>query len=188
MSSISNKYDINQTSTGPNNVFANPNNVAPANGIESGIISSVSGFRVTNSFSVCTTRGHRSLTVARAISADQASSIASAQIVRLRFRPAFPGGATTIAVRANHLQPRHLNNPFLVRSTTRVRDFKLIAKTNTNVESWYVQDDWRLTKNFQFNLGVRWDMQQANGNEGSYLKLNNLFDDLQPRIGFSWDP
>ena len=33
-----------------------------------------------------------------------------------------------------------------------------------------------LTKNFQFNLGVRWDMQQANGNEGSYLKLNNLFD------------
>ena len=45
-----------------------------------------------------------------------------------------------------------------------------------------------MTKNFQFNLGVRWDLQQANGNEGSYLKLNNLFDNLQPRIGFSWDP
>jgi hypothetical protein len=81
-----------------------------------------------------------------------------------------------------------LNNPFLVRATTRVRDFKLIAKTSTWVESFYVQDDWRMSKNFQLNLGVRWDLQQANGNEGSYLKLNDLFDTLQPRVGFSWDP
>jgi outer membrane receptor protein involved in Fe transport len=81
-----------------------------------------------------------------------------------------------------------LNNPFLIRASTRVRDFQLVAKTSTWVESWYVQDDWRLTKNFQLNLGVRWDLQQANGNEGTYLKLNDLFDTLQPRIGFSWDP
>ena len=54
-----------------------------------------------------------------------------------------------------------MNNPFLVRNTTRIRDFKLIAKTKTDVESFYVQDDWRVTKNFQFNIGVRWDLQQA---------------------------
>jgi hypothetical protein len=76
----------------------------------------------------------------------------------------------------------------LMRSSTRVRDFELVAKTSTWVESFYVQDDWRMTKNFQLNLGVRWDLQQANGNEGSYLKLNDLFDTLQPRVGFSWDP
>jgi len=39
------------------------------------------------------------------------------------------------------------------------------------------------------NLGVRWDLQQAyDANGGLYLKLNDLFDTLQPRIGFSWDP
>jgi hypothetical protein len=91
-----------------------------------------------------------------------------------------------------------LNNPFLVRTTTRVRDFKLVASTHTDVESWYIQDDWRITKNFQANLGVRWDLQQAYGNEGLFcstpeeggqcMKLNNLFDTLQPRLGFSWDP
>ena len=50
-----NKYDINQTSTGPSQTFANPLGIAlspkadPTN-------NSVNGFRVTNNFSVCTTR------------------------------------------------------------------------------------------------------------------------------------
>jgi len=173
-----NKYDINQTSTGPTNVFANTNNIAPANGSNPSNVS-VSGFRVTNSFSVCTTRG-------TVITCPSQSAInilnASATAGTL------PAGFTLNTTPTTITSAEALNNPFLVRSTTRVRDFKLIAKTNTSVESWYVQDDWRLTKDFQLNLGVRWDMQQANGNEGSYLKLNNLFDDLQPRIGFSWDP
>ncbi|MEO8042478.1 MAG: TonB-dependent receptor, partial [Acidobacteriota bacterium] len=82
-----------------------------------------------------------------------------------------------------------LSNPFLVRTTTRVRDFKLVAKTQTDVESFYVQDDWRVARNLQFNIGVRWDYQQSQGNGGvSYLKLNDWFDNLQPRVGFSWDP
>ena len=62
------------------------------------------------------------------------------------------------------------------------------ADTSTDVESWYVQDDWKVTKTLQLNVGVRWDLQQAYGNNRrTYLKLNNLFDDLQPRIGFVWD-
>jgi len=44
-------------------------------------------------------------------------------------------------------------------------------------------------KNLQFNIGARWDYQQAYGDGGvTYLKLNNWFDNLQPRLGFSWDP
>ena len=81
-----------------------------------------------------------------------------------------------------------MNNPFLVRTSTRVRDFKLIAQTETDVEGFYIQDDWKVTKDLQFNLGARWDYQQARGNGGvSYLKLNNWFDNLQPRLGFIWD-
>ena len=57
------------------------------------------------------------------------------------------------------------------------------------MESFYVQDDWRIMKNLQINLGVRWDFQQSYGNAGkTYLKLNNWKDNLQPRLGFSWDP
>ena len=76
-----------------------------------------------------------------------------------------------------------------MRLTTRVRDFQLNAQTQTDVESFYFQDDWRVTKSLQFNIGARWDYQQArDANGGTYLKFNNLFDNLQPRIGFSWDP
>ena len=63
------------------------------------------------------------------------------------------------------------------------------AQTETDVESFYVQDDWRVRNNLQFNIGVRWDLQQARDAAGnSYLKLNNLWHNLQPRLGFSWDP
>jgi outer membrane receptor protein involved in Fe transport len=173
-----NKYDINQRSTGPSNVFGNPNNVGLNNGTDIDN-RTVSGFRVTNNYSVCTTRG-------TVITCPSSSAIAILQAAATA--GTLPAGYTLNTTPTSITAAEALNNPFLVRSTTRVRDFKLVAKTSTWVESFYVQDDYRLTKNFQLNLGVRWDLQQANGNEGSYIKLNNLFDDLQPRIGFSWDP
>jgi len=176
-----NKYDIDQRSTGPSGTFANPLAVGPNNGSNPDNIT-VSGYRVTNNWLVCTTRG--TLIVCPVT---QSASGASAGAGILSGLGTLPAGITGVTI-GTITAAEALNNPFLVRNTTRVRDFKLIAKTSTSVESWYVQDDWRLTKNFQLNLGVRWDLQQANGNEGSYLKLNNLFDTLQPRIGFSWDP
>src|SRR4029078_13460634 len=79
-------------------------------------------------------------------------------------------------------------NPFILRNTTRVRDFELVGGTYTNVESFYVGDDWKFAKNFQLSFGIRWDYQQAYGNDSStYLKFNNFDDNAAPRFGFIWD-
>ena len=170
-----NQYNINQTSTGPSNVFANPLAVAPSNGSNPSNVS-VSGFRVTNNFSVCTTIG----TVITCPSQTAVNALLSPGVV-------LPAGYTVNPVATAITSDQALNNPFLVRTSTRVRDFKLVAKTHTSVESFYVQDDYKIAKNIQINLGARWDYQQANGNEGAYLKLNSFKDNFQPRVGFIWD-
>jgi len=176
-----NKYDINQLSSGPNAVFANPLLVGANNGTDLAN-RSVTGYRTTNNWLVCTTRG-----TAIVCPVTQSASGASAGAGILSGLTTLPAGITSIQI-GPITTAEALNNPFLVRNTTRVRDFELVAKTNTDVESWYVQDDYKVAKNFQLNIGVRWDFQQANGNEGAYLKLNNWFDNLQPRLGFTWDP
>jgi outer membrane receptor protein involved in Fe transport len=174
-----NKYDINQVSTGPSNTFTNPNNIRPSNGVDADN-RAVSGFRVTNNYSVCTTIG-------TVITCPSSTAVAILQAAATA--GTLPAGYTLNPVATPITAAQALNNPFLVRTTTRVRDFKLIAQTETDVESFYVQDDWRVARNLQFNIGVRWDYQQARGNGGvSYLKLNNWFHNLQPRLGFSWDP
>ena len=168
-----NKYDIFQTSSGPSRTFANPLNQSPTAPAD---WRTVNGFRVTNNFTVCTTVG-------TVITCPNATAIAI-----LRNAP-LPAGYTLNTTVTPITAAQALNNPFLVRTTTRVRDFTLNAQTRTDVESFYLQDDWRLQKNLQVNLGVRWDYQQAYGNEGvNYLKLNNWFHNLQPRLGVSWDP
>ena len=189
-----NKYDINQLSTGPTNVFANPLLVGNNNGTDLGN-RSVSGFRVTNNFTVCTTRiiSGVGTVVCPSVSAINAFNALPAASRPVGFTAnavcTVSAGLACTAPVANLTSAEALNNPFLIRGSTRVRDFKLNAKTNTKVESFYFQDDWRVVKNLQFNVGVRWDYQQAYGNSGvTYLKLNNWFDNLQPRIGFSWDP
>mgnify|MGYP003694169445 CR=1 FL=1 len=57
------------------------------------------------------------------------------------------------------------NNPFIIRNTTRVRDFELVGKTYTNAEAFYVQDDYKFARDFQFSIGARWDYEQAYNNE-----------------------
>ena len=172
-----NAYDIDQLSTGPSVVFANPNGVAFNNGSDLAN-RSVSGFRVTNNFSVCTTRG----TVITCPSSTPIAALMSPGVTLPAGYTVNPAATPITAAELN-------NNPFLVRTSTRVRDFKLNANTKTDVQSFYVQDDWKVARNLQLNIGVRWDLQQAYGDQGvTYLKLNNLWDTLQPRLGFIWDP
>jgi outer membrane receptor protein involved in Fe transport len=188
-----NIYDINQVSTGPSGVFANPLAVAPGNGSNPDNVT-VSGYRVTNNFTVCTTRviGGVATPVCPSVAAMNAFNA-----LPIASRPAAltanavcttSSGATCVAPVANLTTAEALNNPFLIRGSTRVRDFKLVADTTTAVQGIYFQDDIKVHKNLQINVGIRFDFQQAKGNDGvDYLKLNNWKDNAQPRIGFIWD-
>lgn len=177
-----NIYEINQRSTGPSGQFPNPLNVTSA---QTGAVVpddySVSGYRVTNNWTVCTTRVISGTGTVVCPTASAANAFNALPVANR------PTGFTANAITGTLTAAEVLNNPFLIRGSTRVRDFKLVADTNTAVESFYFQDDYRVTKNLQFNLGLRWDFQQANGNEGRYLELNNFWHNMQPRVGLIWD-
>jgi hypothetical protein len=100
------------------------------------------------------------------------------------------GGPTSVSTNAAVISSL-TTNPFLIRTSTRVRDFRLVTgagDTYTNVESFYIQDDYKINRNIQLNLGLRWDYQQAYGSGSqSYLKLNNFWNNIQPRVGFIYD-
>ena len=166
-----NIYNINRTSTGPAQDFGNPQNLTFAGGADN---NQLTGFRVTNNFSVCATRNNQ-IVCPSAVTAARAALIASAA----GYAGAIQGSIT--ADEAN-------NNPFLVLGSTRVRDFKNIADTRTNVQSFYLQDEFKLTRNIMLLGGLRWDFQQGIGNNDvTYIKLNQFFWNMQPRVGVTWD-
>ncbi|MGH9819918.1 MAG: carboxypeptidase regulatory-like domain-containing protein, partial [Pyrinomonadaceae bacterium] len=133
-----NKYNILQDSTGPSNVFDNPLAVGNNNGTDLDN-RTVTGFRVTNNFEVCTIRGSVIVCPTNGALAGPLPSYSAQNLEALRLAGgALPGGATSVTtgtVTADELN----NNPVLVRLTTRVRDFSLNAQTKTNVESFYLQ-------------------------------------------------
>jgi outer membrane receptor protein involved in Fe transport len=168
-----NIYNINQASTGPSQTFSDPLHLIPAGSA----INNVNGYRTTNSFAVCTQRSAQIV-------------CPSASSTNILFNAVAAGaipGATSV-VTNTITTDEALNHPFLVRTATSLRDFQLHAETDSRVESFYLQDDYRLTNNFQVNFGVRWDYQQSIGNNGvNYLKLDNFMDNAQPRLGVIWD-
>jgi outer membrane receptor protein involved in Fe transport len=168
-----NIYSIAQQLTGPSVAFPG-----------GGDVSSVNGYRVTNNFGVCAVVGTQIV-----CPTTSAFNVANA----LFLGGGAPAGITGV-VNNPGVSAAALNAaPFLVRVTTRVRDFELNApNTYTDVESFYVQDDYKISRNVQFNVGFRWDYQQAAGNAAggetqSYLKLNSFMDNIQPRIGLIYD-
>jgi outer membrane receptor protein involved in Fe transport len=170
-----NIYNINTASSGPAVTFANPLDVPFGAGVGPDALQT-QGYRVTNNFSVCTTRGAQIVCPSSAATA----VLTSPGVV-------LPTGLTSVATGAI-TEAEAFGNPFLVRLTTRVRDFQLHADTYTSVEGFYVQDDFKILNNLQLNLGLRWDYQQAYSEGGaSYIKLNDFVSNTQPRIGVVWD-
>jgi outer membrane receptor protein involved in Fe transport len=184
-----NIYKILTRSSGPARTFADPfgQEILDSNGNpvppEHRSTNMPGGIRVTNNFGVCI-----------AVSATTVNCPSAALTTRLSAAVAAgqgPAGITTVSTVA--LTPAQLastTNPILVLSSVRVRDFFLNTgddSTNTRVESFYIQDDFKISKNVQFNFGLRWDYQQAFGTSSTYLKLNNFKDNLQPRVGLIWD-
>jgi outer membrane receptor protein involved in Fe transport len=183
-----NKYDINTLSSGPavTYAFAPGNLNAGASGAPNFPLSNTNGnanvtngSRITNNWLVCTVRTN-AITCPTAASVVRAQAIPAATLAALGLtvNPAVTAISTAEA----------FGNPFLLRNTTRVRDFELVGKTYTNAEAFYVQDDYKFARDWQFSIGARWDFEQAYNNDGqSYVKFNNLWDNLAPRLGLTWD-
>ncbi len=188
-----NKYDINTLSSGPAVTYAftpgglravpaDCNNTtipcAPLSNTN-GNSNETIGSRITNSWLVCTVRTNQ-ITCPSSAAVFRAQAIPAATLAAL--------GLTVNPTATTITTDEAFNNPFLVRTTTRVRDFRLVGSTYTNAEAFYIQDDYKFARDWQFNIGVRWDYEQAYNNGGvSYIKFNNFWDNAAPRIGLTWD-
>ena len=172
-----NMYDINTLSSGPAVTYAfTPGlGLTPTNGASN----VTNGSRITNNWLVCTTRSNV-ITCPSAAGVTRASAIPAATLAAL--------GLTVNPAATSISTAEAFNNPFIIRNTTRVRDFELVGSTYTNAEAFYIQDDYKFAKDWQFNIGVRWDYEQAYNNDGtSYIKFNNFWDNAAPRLGLTWD-
>ena len=162
-----NRFKLNSYLTGPTRDFG------------SGVV--YDGFNVNNRFGVCTMQGS---TIACPV--ETLTSRVNALIVAGQAPTGITSSTTDVSLNSAQLS----TNPFLIRFTTGISetiDSTGGQFTTTNVESFYVQDDIRLTRNIQFNVGSRWDFQQIGDGKSIYLSLNNFKDNLQPRLGLIWD-
>ena len=162
-----NKYRIDTRSTGGTLNFNDPDHPAGPN-------------RIENRFAIC------ARTTATTITCPSQSRVDNVQLLINAGQA--PAGVTTAVLGAVSNNP---TNPFLLLDVVRARDFSLNTDgdfTSTRTESFYIQEDWKATRNLQVNMGLRWDFQQAYGlGGGTYLTLNDFVSNTQPRVGFSWD-
>jgi outer membrane receptor protein involved in Fe transport len=178
-----NKYNINTLSSGPAITFGFTPGAVNADGTPlrntNGNSNATDGSRITNNWLVCTVITNQ-ITCPTAAGVARATALPGATLAAL--------GLTVNPTVTTISTAQAFGTPFLLRNTTRVRDFELVGNTYTNVESFYVGDDWKFAKNFQLSFGIRWDYQQSYGNNSiSYLKFNNFDDNAAPRFGFIWD-
>jgi outer membrane receptor protein involved in Fe transport len=162
-----NKYRIDTRSTGGTLNFNDPDHPAGPN-------------RIENRFAIC------ARTSATTITCPSQSRVDNVQLLINAGQA--PVGVTTAVLGGVSANP---TNPFLLLDVVRARDFSLDTDgdfTSTRTESFYIQEDWKATRNLQVNMGLRWDFQQAYGlGGGTYLTLNDFVSNTQPRVGLSWD-
>lgn len=164
-----NLYRIDTDSTGPNISYAGAAGVPAL------------PWRIENRFAICSRTSTTTVTCPSASRTDN--------VQRLINAGSLAGTGITTAVTGT--VSGNPTNPFLVLDVVRVRSFGLDTRGElipTNTQSFYIQDDFKITPNVQFNMGLRWDFQQAASIGGAnYFKLNNFKDNLQPRVGLIWD-
>lgn len=151
----------------------------PTRDFGSGVV--YDGFGASNNFGVCTVQGSTIVCPAAGL-----TNRVNALIAAGRAPTGITGAITNTDLTAAQLS----TNPFLIRSTTLIEEHRFNTGGHfitTNVESFYIQDDFKVTKHLQFNFGLRWDYQQAYSVGSTYLKLNSFKDNLQPRVGLVWD-
>jgi outer membrane receptor protein involved in Fe transport len=162
-----NRYTIDTKSTGPNFDFTGGANPPGPH-------------RIENRWAICARTSTTTITCP--------SSSRTANVALIIAAGQAPAGVTTVVTGAVAISP---TNPFLLLDTVRARDFSLNTEGEavpTRTESFYVQDDFKISKDVQFNFGLRWDFQQAySAGNVTYVKLNNFKDNLQPRVGLIWD-
>ena len=162
-----NRLKLNSYFTGPTRDFG------------SGVV--YDGFNVTNRFGVCTVQVSTIV-----CPTDPLTNLVNALIVNGQA----PAGITTATTNAGLTSVQLSTNPFLIRFTTSISEVHDSTDNDfitTSVESFYGQDDFRILRNLQLNLGLRWDYQQLHDEVSTVLKLNNFKDNLSPRLGVIWD-
>ncbi|MFN0280123.1 MAG: TonB-dependent receptor domain-containing protein [Pyrinomonadaceae bacterium] len=164
-----NMYSIDTRQTGGNFNFTAENPAGP--------------YRIENRFAVCSRTSTTTITCP--------SGLRTRNVQALIAAGQAPVGVTTAVTGTISVNP---TNPFLLLDVVRARSFSLNTQggdTKTDTTSFYFQDDFKVTPNFQVNMGARWDLQKAYSVNGvRYLgnsKLTNLWDTLQPRLGFIYD-
>ncbi|HEX8290768.1 MAG TPA: TonB-dependent receptor [Pyrinomonadaceae bacterium] len=182
-----NRYTILTTSSGPARTFADPyrQEIINSNGdpVPAGhrATNMPGGARITNNFGVCAAVGAVAQCPTATFTRRLNTLIAQGQ---------GPTGITSAETNSALTSAQLQANPILVFSSARVRDFFLNSggrPTKTRTESFYLQDDWKVTRNLQLNLGLRWDYQQARGTNSEYIALNNFISNMAPRVGIVWD-
>jgi hypothetical protein len=56
----------------------------------------------------------------------------------------------------------------------------------TDLNAWYIEDEWQVTDTLMLNLGLRRDEFENSGVTGKVF--SSFKTDVAPRLGFSWDP
>lgn len=65
--------------------------------------------------------------------------------------------------------------------------YKNDATVKATYNSFYAQDQWEVVPGARLSFGFRYDAQTLDGAHMNFVKFTNFSDNLQPRIGLTWD-